>query len=429
MKAKEPFRIFPHATKQERADLRASIEAVGLRNSVVIDEDGNVIDGHERRDACIEIGIDWMTGADVRIGLTEDKKKALAIDLNLWRRPMHLPRSKRNELIDVYLVANPHLSEPVVADLFGVSQPTVNRRKKRLIQMNKLPTSDSTIGKDGVRRKVGERSGARLIVKTRREFEGIMPDLHEMKDDLNGLIRRPKRFSAEARRKRRLREITKVKDLPSDITIQHCNWRDLEIQPHSVDLVLTDVLWHRGQRNEWADLAERALEWLKPDGLFASYIGTTAFLDFAGAVGQHLHYLTTIAVLFNQGRRDFKTGRIERWRPVPVFSPTSNRRIYCDDVLYADVEKDYGEWQQSLPVAKQMVLKLSDPKNLIVDAHLGTGTNAVATSLIGEGRRFIGCDIDAEMVRIARHRVATEGVTQSELVGQAFPTQSVGKAR
>ena len=43
---------------------------------------------------------------------------------------------------------------------------------------------------------------------------------------------------------------------------------------------------------------------------------------------------------------------------------------------------------------------------VVVDPFLGTGTTAVACRLLG--RRFVGCDIDGEMVKIARHRVSSE---------------------
>jgi ParB-like chromosome segregation protein Spo0J len=166
------FRIFPRATAQERTELRSSIQAVGLRNPIVIDEFGSVIDGYERRDICIELGIDWLAGADVRIGLIDVQKKALAIELNLWRRPIHLTRKQRNELLDIYLIANPHLSESQVGELFGVNQSTVNRRKRELMRLHKLPPVTATVGKDGITRQVGERrkNPARLIVKSRAEY-------------------------------------------------------------------------------------------------------------------------------------------------------------------------------------------------------------------------------------------------------------------
>jgi hypothetical protein len=324
---RDPYRIFPPATNQQRKELRASIENVGLCNPIVIDEHGNIVDGHERRDVCAELGIDWLAGADLRIGLADAEKKALAIELNLWRRPIHLSRAKRNELIDIYLVAHPELSEPTVAALFGVSQSTINRRKKQLIQTNKLQRPEATIGKDGVKRKIRKRNGARMIIKSRKEFESLKADIHDVADDLSGIIRRPGKFAAQARRKRKQREIREVQDLPSKIQLKHCDWRDLKIKPGSVDLILTDVMWSRDQEEEWGDLAAKAWTWLKPNGLFASYIGTTTLLEFGVVVGQYLPNLTTIAVLFKQGRRDFATGQIDRWRPVPVFCP--NPIINC----------------------------------------------------------------------------------------------------
>jgi DNA modification methylase len=52
--------------------------------------------------------------------------------------------------------------------------------------------------------------------------------------------------------------------------------------------------------------------------------------------------------------------------------------------------------------------KLSKPGSVVLDPQLGTGTNGVAASLLGD-RTFFGNDIDPEKVRISRHRIATEG--------------------
>lgn len=60
---KDPFRIFPRVTKKDRESLQQSIEAVGLLNPVVIDENGHIIDGHIRRDICDELGFDWYKNA------------------------------------------------------------------------------------------------------------------------------------------------------------------------------------------------------------------------------------------------------------------------------------------------------------------------------------------------------------------------------
>jgi DNA modification methylase len=52
----------------------------------------------------------------------------------------------------------------------------------------------------------------------------------------------------------------------------------------------------------------------------------------------------------------------------------------------------------------QLVLKHSNPGDLVVDPFLGAGTTAMAA--IRNGRAFAGCDIDERYVQISRERVA-----------------------
>ncbi|MDZ4686188.1 MAG: ParB/RepB/Spo0J family partition protein [Planctomycetaceae bacterium] len=201
----DPFRIFPPATAEERANLKLSIEAVGVQSPVVMDEAGHVIDGHERRDVCIELGIDWLAGADVRVGLSEIERKALAIELNLWRRPIQLTQRQRNVLLDVYLIAKPHLSEHQVAELFCVNQSTVNRRKRALMLSHKLEPVTATIGKDGVSRKIGNRrKSGRVIVKNKREYDSLVASATSSSGEVrNGSqLNRPKKCSSPDSRTR-----------------------------------------------------------------------------------------------------------------------------------------------------------------------------------------------------------------------------------
>jgi DNA modification methylase len=63
-------------------------------------------------------------------------------------------------------------------------------------------------------------------------------------------------------------------------------------------------------------------------------------------------------------------------------------------------------WQQPLEEAQYFVAHLAAPGSLIVDPFTGSGTNAVAVALGGQGRRFLGCDLDPACTKIARRRVA-----------------------
>ncbi len=419
MQQPDPYRIFPRATTEQRRDLLESLKAVGLKNPVVVDEHQNVIDGHERRDGCIELEIDWLAGADVRVGLTEIQKKALAIELNLWRRPIHLTRRQRTELLDIYLIANPHLSEPLIADLFGLDQSTINRRKQRLMRLHKLPKVVSTVGKDGVARQIGNRKKpARVVVKSRAEYERLQPVLADLRDEVHGLIRRPHKLHAKAERKRALAEVNNRRPpkLPESITIKHCDFRNLELADNSVDLIVTDVVWSPEAEADWIEVGRLASRWLKEDGLLCSIIGTQSLFRLDRALAPSLNYQWTISLGFAQCYRSNVRNLLEGWRPIPVYSkaPMSSRIDGWQDTLVAlsPREKRYHDWQQDIEVSVELMRRLSRPGDVICDPFVGTGTNAVACALLGD-RTFIGCDVDEQQVRTSRYRVAKEGVSKT----------------
>ena len=379
-------------------------------NPVIIDENGNIIDGHIRRDICDEIDMDWHKNATIKIGLSDIQKKALAIELNFWRRSIHLTRAKRNELIDIYLLAHSELSESQIAELFGVSQPTIHRRRKRLIQMNKFPKPTETIDKNGVKRKVPQKKTATLVVKSKNEFDKLKPNLSELSGELSGLIRKPGTIKSKADRKRNLAKVKPTKTIPANIELHQCDFRNLPVKPGTVDLILTDVVWGIGAKDDWLALAECAKKWLKPEGLFVSLIGSMTMPDFLDAVRKHLNYQHTGSMVYPIPRPMMSGDVFEQWRPFVIASrmPEKLHLGIVDTLFPKEADKQYDDWQQPLSVAAYLTKELSKPGALIVDPHLGTGTNSVACNLIAEGRRFIGCDIEERKVKIARHRLATE---------------------
>ncbi len=60
-------------------------------------------------------------------------------------------------------------------------------------------------------------------------------------------------------------------------------------------------------------------------------------------------------------------------------------------------------WQQALEPVRHWIRQVSETGELIVDPFIGSGTTAVAAVM--EGRRFIGCDIDAGCVETTRRRL------------------------
>jgi len=360
--AKDPFRIFPNVTKKDKEKLRQSIEAVGLMNPVVIDEKGHVIDGHIRRDICDELGFDWHKNATIKIGLSNVQKKALAIELNFWRRSIQLTQAKRNELIDIYLLAHSELSESQVAELFGVSQPTIHRRKKRLIQLNKFPKPTETIDKNGVKRKISKKKLATLVVKSKNEFDNLKHNLSELSGELSGLIRKPGTIKSKADRKRNLAKVKPTKSIPANVELHQCDFRNLPVKPGTVDLILTDVVWGISAKDDWLALAECAKKWLKPKGLFVSLIGSMTLPDFLDAVRKHLNYQHTGAMIYPNPHPMINGNIYEQWRPFVIASRTTEKlHLGIIDTLFPkEACKQYDDWQQPLSVAAYLTKELSN---------------------------------------------------------------------
>ena len=105
------------------------------------------------------------------------------------------------------------------------------------------------------------------------------------------------------------------------------------------------------------------------------------------------------------------------WRPAWIYSrPEGIKRkfgnmwnfLQVDDGDPAD-SKVYHEYQQSLQAFSELVRRLSNAGDLVCDPQCGTGTTGVACRQLG--RRFIGGDLNETMVKTARHRIATEGIS------------------
>jgi len=79
-----PYQVLPQLGPEERAALKADIAARGILVPVERDEDGNILDGHQRASIAAELGIEVPTV--VRAGLSEQEKIEHALKLNLLRR-------------------------------------------------------------------------------------------------------------------------------------------------------------------------------------------------------------------------------------------------------------------------------------------------------------------------------------------------------
>jgi ParB-like chromosome segregation protein Spo0J len=80
----EYAKLLPKMSDEEFAELKSSIQAEGQHYPIVVNEDLEVLDGHHRFQACVELGIE----PDFEVRKFEDKllEKKFVIEANLRRR-------------------------------------------------------------------------------------------------------------------------------------------------------------------------------------------------------------------------------------------------------------------------------------------------------------------------------------------------------
>ncbi len=115
------YQLMPNLRADDMERLTASIRERGVEVPVVVDEQGEVLDGHNRVMIAESLGMDYPT--IVKSGLSEPEKRILAAELNLARR----------QLTDAQKVRLGELLEPYIADraekrrLANLKQGTVSR--------------------------------------------------------------------------------------------------------------------------------------------------------------------------------------------------------------------------------------------------------------------------------------------------------------
>jgi hypothetical protein len=140
--------LLPLLRDEERLALVADIRVRGIIVPIVVDEDGNVIDGFHRLSIAQALSLP-LAEVPFRVvkGLSLAEKQALAEALNTHRR--HLSQAQKRELVIRKLQADPQRSDRDVAAEVAVSDKTVASVRQALESTAEIPQSATRKGKDG----------------------------------------------------------------------------------------------------------------------------------------------------------------------------------------------------------------------------------------------------------------------------------------
>lgn len=154
------YQTMPPLPGEDFAAMRESIRSTGVTTPVIVDEDGNIIDGHHRAMICRELGIEYPQ--HVVSGLTEQQKLAKSVSLNIHRR--QLTQEQKRQIIAQQVMVAPEKSNREHAKATGVSHHTVASVRDNLEATGQIAQLEKTVGADGK-----ERPASKPVKSTHRE--------------------------------------------------------------------------------------------------------------------------------------------------------------------------------------------------------------------------------------------------------------------
>lgn len=425
------YQLLPPLRRDEAEALRQSIEREGVRVPILVDEAGDILDGHHRS------AMDKDAPRQVVTGLSEAQKKALVFRLHRARRNMTPDQwqdtSKQMRETALELRREGHTQADVAAEL-SISQQTVSdwfrdikntgvgKTDNRLDARVKIPTPAHPV--------IFERA------ERGQSQEQIAADYGVRQSRISQICSAQRKKRAESER------------LASSTANEGPTWTVTSTQDVvQCDVLITDPPY--GILDEpWepADLRSFTIGWASRwDACGADLIlifWSQGHLDegkvwFSGSLRNYTYQQQLVWHYPNNKKPQSRLMFKQTWEPIFVF-----RKCDCD----RKIEIQPGPWgddlkgfdchvapipqsnfnganrklhpaQKPLSAMRWLVAATTRPNELVCDPFCGSGTTGIATRQLG--RRFHGIETDEIIGKLARQRIETYGISpDSQTLGQ-----------
>jgi 16S rRNA G966 N2-methylase RsmD len=182
-----------------------------------------------------------------------------------------------------------------------------------------------------------------------------------------------------------------------DCTLICADIADVEIEPGSIDIILTDPPYPEEYLGVYETLARRSSDWLKEGGSLLCMCGQSFLPDIMASMVRHMPYQWTLAYLTPGGQATQLWQRKVNtfWKPVLWFVNGEHHGDWIGDVAKSDPndnDKRFHGWGQSESGIADLLDRFAEPGQTVFDPFVGGGTTAVVA--LKMGMRFIGADID-----------------------------------
>lgn len=193
----------------------------------------------------------------------------------------------------------------------------------------------------------------------------------------------------------------------SDIKIINDDFRNIDIETNSVDLILTDPPYPKEYLELWQDLFVFAEKVLKPSCFLICYSGQM-YLDQIFKMENNLLYYWMMNIIFSKKPLIHGRNIINEWKPILVFQKKPFKKI--SDTISDTISFDYSErdlheknWGQTIKPFELLLQYFSNLNDLIIDPFAGTGTTLIACKRMN--RKCIGIEIEKEYIDLIKGRL------------------------
>ena len=173
------------------------------------------------------------------------------------------------------------------------------------------------------------------------------------------------------------------------------------------DFIITDPPYPKDYLPLYDVLAQRAREWLKPDGLLIAMCGQSYLDQIYQAMSRHLNYYWTSAYLLPGQPTPLRHRQVNAsWKPILIYSPDDNYngKIFGDVYKSDGNDKSFHEWGQSVSGMLSLISQICLPGQSIFDPFCGAGTTGVAA--LKHGCLFDGIDLKENNINISKVRLS-----------------------
>jgi len=192
--------------------------------------------------------------------------------------------------------------------------------------------------------------------------------------------------------------------------VDNADFRDYlpSMPSRTVDLIITDPPYARDSLHLVRSLAAEARRLLTPNGLLLMWSGKVHLDEAMDALGEHLRYGWTFALLLPGVNNRIVSRRMsDQWKPVLAYSSGSFPQVWPwgGDVLTSpNAQQGDLAWAQSVEPAQELIERFTAPNALVLDPMCGTG--AFGEAALACGRRFLGVEVAADRAEAAMGRLA-----------------------